>query len=60
MTISNETKRLIRHGLAPLAAYGVAEGWLPASMQHELVELVVVLVALAIPYAWSWWREVTQ
>lgn len=53
----NEFKRLIRHGVAPLVAWLVANGYLPDYMRGDVTELLVIAVAMAVPYAVSWWRD---
>jgi hypothetical protein len=52
-----ELHRLIRHGVAPLTAWLVASGYLPEYMQGDVTELLVLLVAFAVPYGVSWWRD---
>lgn len=52
-----ELNRLLRHIFAPLVAWFVANGYLPDYMQGDVVEFMVLAVALAVPYAVSWWRD---
>lgn len=52
-----EINRLIRHLVAPLVAYAVAQGWLPEYAQGDVTEAAVIGVALVVPVAWSWARE---
>lgn len=53
----SELQRIVRHGIAPLVAYAVAEGWLPEAMQEGVTEWLVMSAAILGPLAWSWWRE---
>jgi hypothetical protein len=53
----NELNRLIRHGVAPLTAWLVAKGYLPEYMEGDVTEFAVIIVAIAIPYVVSWWRD---
>lgn len=55
-----ELNRLLRHIFAPLVAWFVANGYLPEYMQGDVVEFMVLAVALAVPYAVSWWRDVRR
>jgi len=55
--MTREIQRLIRHGVAPVVAYAVAQGWLPEYMQGDVTEAAVLLIAVAGPLAWSWARE---
>ena len=55
-----ELNRLLRHIFAPLVAWLVAKGYLPEYMQGDVLELVTLIVALAIPYGVSWWRDVKR
>lgn len=52
-----EINRLIRHLVAPLVAYAVAQGWLPEYAQGDVTEAAVLVIALALPVVWSWARE---
>lgn len=52
-----ELNRLLRHVFAPLVAWLVANGWLPEYMKGDVTEAIVLVVALAIPYGVSWWRD---
>lgn len=52
-----ELNRLIRHLVAPLVTYAVAEGWLPEYAQKDVTEAAVIALALALPVVWSWARE---
>ncbi|WP_339764969.1 hypothetical protein [uncultured Sulfitobacter sp.] len=53
----SELNRLLRHVFAPLVAYLVAEGYLPEYMQNDVTEVLVVGVAIALPFAVSWYRD---
>lgn len=55
--MNREAQRMIRHGLAPLVAYAVAQGWLPEWAQNDVLEMLAIGLALGVPYAWSWLRE---
>ena len=52
-----ELNRLLRHMIAPLTAYAVAEGWLPEHAQTHVTEVAVLTLGLVLPIAWSWARE---
>lgn len=52
-----ELNRLLRHVFAPLVAWMVAQGYLPEYMQGDVTEVAVLVVALAVPYALSWYRD---
>lgn len=52
-----ELNRLLRHLFAPLAAWMVANGYLPEYMRGDVTEALVLLVAFIVPYAVSWWRD---
>ncbi|MFP4045038.1 MAG: hypothetical protein ACLFTP_10820 [Rhodosalinus sp.] len=52
-----EINRLIRHVVAPLVTYAVAEGWLPEYAQQDVTEALVIALALALPIVWSRVRE---
>ncbi len=55
-----ELNRILRHLFAPLVAWMVANGWLPDYMQGDVTEVLVLFVALAIPYGISWWRDAVK
>lgn len=55
--MTKELNRLIRHGVAPLVLWLVANGYLPAYMQGDVTELLVIVIATAVPVAVSWWRD---
>ena len=52
-----EINRLLRHLLAPVAAWLVAEGYLPEYMQGDVTEAAVMLIAVGLPLALSWYRD---
>lgn len=52
-----EINRLIRHAVAPLVMWLVAKGYLPEYMQADVVEALVLGVAIGAPLAVSWWRD---
>lgn len=52
-----ELNRVLRHLLAPVVAYAVAEGYLPEYMQGDVTEALVLLAAIGIPMALSWYRD---
>ena len=52
-----ELNRLLRHVFAPLVAWLVANGYLPEYMKGDVTEVMVMVVALAVPYGVSWWRD---
>lgn len=52
-----ELNRLLRHLFAPLVAWFVANGYLPEYMQNDATEVLVLTVALLLPYAISWYRD---
>ena len=52
-----ELNRLLRHIFAPLVAWLVANGYLPEYMKGDVTEVMVLVVALAVPYGVSWWRD---
>lgn len=52
-----EINRLIRHVVAPLVAWFVANGYLPEYMQGDVTEALVLAIAVGVPIALSWWRD---
>ncbi len=52
-----EINRLLRHIFAPVVAWLVMNGYLPEYMQGDVTELFVMVAAVGIPYAISWWRD---
>lgn len=52
-----ELNRLIRHGVAPLVAWLVANDHLPEYMREDVTEFAVLAVALVIPVMVSWLRD---
>lgn len=52
-----ELNRILRHLIAPLVAYAVAQGWLPEYMQGDVTEAAVLIIAFGVPLALSWWRD---
>ncbi len=52
-----ELNRLLRHAFAPIVAYAVAEGYLPEYMQNDVTEVLVLGVAIGLPFAVSWVRD---
>lgn len=55
--MTTELNRLLRHLLAPLVAYTVAQGNLPEYMQGDVTEALVLAVALGVPMALSYVRD---
>lgn len=53
----SEVARLVRHTIAPLVVYAVAEGWLPEFAQHDVLEVLVILTTFAAVYGVSWLRD---
>ena len=55
--MTKEMLRAIRHGVAPLTAWLVLNGYLPDYMEGDITELLVIGVSVAVPYAFSWLRD---
>jgi hypothetical protein len=53
LTAHDMTTLMIRHGLAGLAVYGAAKGYIPAEGVEELVAAGSVLAAVG----WSMWEK---
>ncbi len=52
-----EINRLVRHLVAPVTAWLVAEGHLPEYMQHDITEAATLAIALGVPLVLSWLRD---
>jgi len=57
MEMQREVLRLIRHLIAPLMAFLVAKGWMPAYLQHDLAEVIIIVVSLVTVMAFSFRRD---
>lgn len=55
--MTKEINRLLRHLIAPLVAYAVAQGYLPEYAQGDVTEALVLAVALGVPLALSYLRD---
>lgn len=60
MAVSTELNRIIRHSIAPLVIIAVDRGWIPAGAEDSIIELATILVAIAIPYGISLWRDMKK
>lgn len=52
-----ELNRVLRHAIAPVAAWAVAQGWLPETAKADVIEVAVVGLGYLIPLALSKARE---
>lgn len=57
MPITTEIGRIVRHTIAPMVILAVDRGWIPEAAQHDVVELLTILVAIGAVYGVSWWRD---
>lgn len=57
MDLQREILRLIRHLIAPLMAFLVAKGWLPAYLQHDIAEVAIIVVSLVTVVVFSMKRD---
>jgi hypothetical protein len=55
--MGTELYRALRHGVAPLVLWLIANGYLPEYMREDITELLTVVLAIGVPYALSWWRD---
>lgn len=51
--IREEVSRVARSGALMFVTYAVAKGWVPASIQSQVVDLVVLIASLGATLAWS-------
>jgi len=52
--------RLARHAIAPLVAYAVARGWIPAAAESEVVRFLALSAAIGLAWGVSKYRDVIQ
>jgi hypothetical protein len=55
--MTKELNRLIRHAVAPVTAWLVANDWLPEYAQGDVTEGLVLAIGLTVPLVLSWWRD---
>jgi hypothetical protein len=54
MKISEETSRIVRHAVTPLAVVAVHQGWLPEAAQADVIEIGVIVMSFAVALGLSW------
>ena len=54
MSVSDETLRIIRHAVTPLAVVAVHQGWLPEAAQADVIEIGIIVVSFAVALFMSW------
>jgi hypothetical protein len=54
MSVSDETGRIIRHAVTPLAVVAVHQGWLPEAAQADVIEIGIIVVSFAVALFMSW------
>jgi hypothetical protein len=54
MSLPEETSRIIRHAVTPLAVVAVHQGWLPEAAQADVIELGVIALSFAAALFLSW------
>jgi hypothetical protein len=54
MKISEETSRIVRHAVTPLAVVAVHQGWLPEAAQADVIEIGVIALSFIVALVLSW------
>lgn len=54
MSLTDETGRILRHGVTPLVVIAVHQGWLPEAAQADIIEISMVVVSFAVALLLSW------
>jgi hypothetical protein len=54
MSFADETSRIARHAVTPLAVIAVHQGWLPEAAQADVTELGIIVVSFLAALFLSW------
>jgi hypothetical protein len=57
MSATEETARIVRHAVTPLAIVAVHQGWLPEAAQADVIELGVIVLSFVVALGLSWWED---